>query len=322
MAYGDDWERELVERIQRWREARWWREYREMDMAPDDRLDEIGWDIFYCAVARGMREDDAARLAMDGNYWQRRRVRQDMLHRNALVLRRRYAELHPAGVASNVFDTQAPDQLKFWRSRLTSPEYVYFIQSGPDGPVKIGLSNKPERRINQLQTGNPDELVMRHVIPGSLEVEQRLHQRFEPARIRGEWFGREYLPVILAFAGGLADRMLHAYDGSGNPPILVGGDVRTEQEIDRIRRDIERLWLVGHDVEAIAEFTWLEPGEVEQQLEQMRQSPIWDVQTRGGVWWYRGRVVAHGPQPRGRRRAVKPPPRDDQTKGPATSESP
>ena len=200
-----------------------------------------------------------------------------------------------------VWETHAPEQLSFWESRLTSADYVYFIQSGSDGPVKIGRSIKPKRRLPQLQTGNPDELILRHVIPGDLAAEQRLHHHFEPARIRGEWFGREYLPIILAFAGGLADRMIHTYDGSGTPPEMSGGDVRTAAEIQRIRRDIECLWRAGHDIDAIAEYTRLEVDEVEQHLAEMRQSMIWDVQTPGGFYGRGSKVfpTGRGPVPDG-----------------------
>jgi len=207
-----------------------------------------------------------------------------------------------------VWETHAPEQLSFWESRLTSADYVYFIQSGSDGPVKIGRSIKPKRRLPQLQTGNPDELILRHVIPGDLAAEQRLHHRFEPARIRGEWFGREYLPIILAFAGGLADRMIHTYDGSGTPPEMSGGDVRTAAEIQRIRRDIECLWRAGHDIDAIAEYTRLEVDEVEQHLAEMRQSMIWDVQTPGGFYGRGSKVLPYGPRPRPRRPRRSPAP--------------
>jgi hypothetical protein len=140
MAYGDDWEREYWDRMHRWAYARWSRERSDEHLRPDERLDETGWDIFYCAVARGMDKYEAAKLAMDGNYWQRRRVAKDMWRRHMIALRARYAELHPGHADLGVFDTQAPQQVDFWKSRLTSPSFVYFIQSGPDGPVKIGLS--------------------------------------------------------------------------------------------------------------------------------------------------------------------------------------
>ena len=292
MAYGDAWEQETLERLRQWREMRYRREILEYRIHPNERLDEVGWDIFYCAT-RAMDETTAATLALDGTLRQRVRVRDDLFRRHRLDLDRRYAELHPGGVGFGVFDTTAPQQLEFWSKRLSDPTFIYFIQSGEDGPIKIGFSGSPDRRVPQLQTGNPRELLLRHVIPGDTAIERQLHSRFEPARIRGEWFGREYLPVIVAFAGGIADRMIHSYDGSGVPPRLVGGDVRTEAELARMRTDIERLWLDGHDVPAIADYTWLADEEVEDQLEQMRALGTYDVLRPGGFDVRGGRLVAY-----------------------------
>jgi hypothetical protein len=283
VAYGDAWERDTLERWHRWQEARWFREFVERDIEPDDRLDEVGWDVFYCATARGMDEFDAARLAMDGNYRQRLRVREDLFARHADMLERRYRELHPNRPGLTEFDTGADDQIEFWATNLPDTRFVYFIQDGENGPVKIGLSNEPDKRISKLQTGNPRELFLRHVIPGDRAVENQLHKRFEPARIRGEWFGREYLPVIVAFAGGLANRMLENYDGSRQAPRLIGGDVRSPTELDRIRADIERLVVAGHDHKTIAELTWLDEREIQTQVREMRKAGIYDLIPRVAV---------------------------------------
>jgi Meiotically up-regulated gene 113 len=155
-------------------------------------------------------------------------------------------ELDPSSTRHSLFDTQAPEQIEFWNENLPKSDFIYFIQSGVSGPVKIGLSKTPVQRVSKLQTGNPRDLILRHVIPGDRGVESELHDRFKPARIRGEWFGRAYLSVILTFAAGLADEMVQAYDGSGNVPRLTHGEVRTASEIERIRQDIERLRRDGH----------------------------------------------------------------------------
>ena len=99
--------------------------------------------------------------------------------------------------------------------------------------------------------------------------------------------------MIITFAGGPADRMLQSYDGSDVPPRLIGGEVRTNSELARIRGDIERLWLAGHDTQAIARFTWLEQEEVEAQLEEMRGLEIYDVRRKGGFDFRGGRLVAY-----------------------------
>jgi hypothetical protein len=139
MAYGDEWEGEMLDRLHRWGEMRWRRELHEQHLVPDERLDEVGWDIYYCA-SRAMDEKDAAALALDGNYRQRLRVRDDLFRRHRLVLEQRYAELHPSGLGFGRFDTTAPEQLKFWTQRLVNPAFIYFVQSGEDGAIKIGFS--------------------------------------------------------------------------------------------------------------------------------------------------------------------------------------
>jgi hypothetical protein len=279
MPYGDDIEREFTDRMHHWRYVRWHRELDEVTLPPDARLDDLGWEIFYCAVARGMDRDRAAEIAMNGNLRQRQRVAEDMWRRHAIALQRRMEELQPLGANVIAFDTCAPEQLAFWRSRLSSASFVYFIQDGEHGPVKIGLSQDPERRLPKLQTGNPRELLLRHVIPGDRTVEHGLHTRFAPARIRREWFGGpEYLPIILAFAAGLADRMVNSYDGSGIPAIVAGANVRTDAEVQRIRRDIERRWLNGfQSIYTLAEFLWLDEQEIEDHLIAMSKSAIWDI---------------------------------------------
>lgn len=296
MAYGDDWENDTLDRLHRWEQIRWRREIDEQNLNPDERLDEVGWDIYYCAT-RVMGEREAAALALDGPYVKRLKVRDDLLRRDRLALEARYRELRPEGAGLGVTKTQADDQLTFWNDRLARPTFVYFIQEGGDGPVKIGFSKRPERRPQKLQTGNPRELLLRHVLPGDRAIEDQLHRRFAPARIRGEWFGREYLPVIMAFAGGLADRMVQVYDGSGSPPRPSGGDVRAARELDRIRAEIERLWLAGHDVPAIAQLGRLTEDEVREQLREMRRSGIYDVQRAGGYDLHRGRLVARRARP-------------------------
>jgi hypothetical protein len=311
MTYGDAWEQETRYRVERWQDMREAREEREQLLLPDARLDEVGWDIYACAT-RSMSERQAAALALDDTYYERRRVRDDLLQRHGVELRRRYAELRPSATSLDVFDTRAPEQLDFWTGRLPNSTFIYFIQSGEHGPIKIGLSDKPTRRLRQLQTGNPDELLLRHVIPGDLGGEKKLHTRFEPARIRGEWFGKDYLPVIAAFAGGVADRMVQAYDGSGAPPRLIGGDVRSDTELGSLRTEIERMWLAGHEVTEIARYLWLDQEEVEQQLGEMSGTTIYDVRRPGGYDYREGRIVPIRSKPRRRRRRLKPTPEPTQ----------
>lgn len=67
--------------------------------------------------------------------------------------------------------------------------WLYAIQAGQEGPVKIGVTKgSPRDRLRTLQTGNHEQLrglAAWRAYPGD---EAALHERFAHARIRGEWF--------------------------------------------------------------------------------------------------------------------------------------
>jgi predicted GIY-YIG superfamily endonuclease len=78
---------------------------------------------------------------------------------------------------------------------------VYFIQSGPNGPVKIGKANDVDQRLRELQTGNPKELHIRVVLicassSNALHMEKVFHRRFKRFRMRGEWFSNKVLKML------------------------------------------------------------------------------------------------------------------------------
>src|SRR5512146_2055560 len=66
--------------------------------------------------------------------------------------------------------------------------YIYFIQAKDGGPVKIGWTYNPVRRLKDLQAASPYKLVVRKVVPGTQRLEHYLHQRYEAYRLEGEWF--------------------------------------------------------------------------------------------------------------------------------------
>lgn len=63
------------------------------------------------------------------------------------------------------------------------PSFVYFIGHRDDGPVKIGYAKNPLKRLRTMQTGNPRQLRIEHVIVGDRGVEQLLHEMWEPLAI-------------------------------------------------------------------------------------------------------------------------------------------
>ena len=85
-------------------------------------------------------------------------------------------------------------------SNPTLPGFVYFVQSGDGGPIKIGLSCPQGwlTRLSHMQTGNPAELRLLRTVRGDKSVEAKLHKQFKDSRIRGEWF--EPTPELLALA--------------------------------------------------------------------------------------------------------------------------
>jgi hypothetical protein len=78
---------------------------------------------------------------------------------------------------------------------------VYFARAGK-GPVKIGYAKSDtEKRVKDLQTGCPEDLVIIHVEEGSLSKESYFHKLFFQSKIRGEWF--HYEPEISIYLGHL-----------------------------------------------------------------------------------------------------------------------
>jgi len=71
-----------------------------------------------------------------------------------------------------------------------SGSQVYFVQRGhdPDGPIKIGSSKNPRKRIQQLQTSSAEPLVLLARCDGSGALEREYHKRFSSDRLNGEWF--------------------------------------------------------------------------------------------------------------------------------------
>lgn len=67
--------------------------------------------------------------------------------------------------------------------------FIYFIQHGAGGPVKIGRSTDPLGRLANLQTAAPEPLTLAGVLKEDTgQSEQNIHRFFREDRLRGEWF--------------------------------------------------------------------------------------------------------------------------------------
>jgi len=69
-------------------------------------------------------------------------------------------------------------------------KFIYLIRSQESGSYKIGISNKPLRRLKEIQTANPEEVIIIETFPSNYptQVETALHNMYAPNKKRGEWF--------------------------------------------------------------------------------------------------------------------------------------
>ncbi|MBV8819866.1 MAG: GIY-YIG nuclease family protein [Acidobacteriaceae bacterium] len=74
---------------------------------------------------------------------------------------------------------------------------VYFIEDTLTTDVKIGFcQKKPEKRMADLRTGNPNPLRLVGSVRGSKAQEKELHRRFSAYHRKGEWFTSAVLADI------------------------------------------------------------------------------------------------------------------------------
>lgn len=93
----------------------------------------------------------------------------------------------------------------WWKTLLvhgTGRGYVYAVQAVSGGPVKIGMTYAPLRRLAGLQDGSPARLVIRAVMLGWSVTERRIHDRWAGHRLNGEWFDEAAAPPLIAFVRG------------------------------------------------------------------------------------------------------------------------
>lgn len=77
-------------------------------------------------------------------------------------------------------------------------EKVYFLQRGETGPIKIGISKNPKKRITAIQglCAEPVEVLLLLSVD-SRQKEREIHEKFKHLRLKGEWF--EPAPDLLGW---------------------------------------------------------------------------------------------------------------------------
>lgn len=74
---------------------------------------------------------------------------------------------------------------------------IYFIQSGTNGPIKVGKAGNIQRRLKSLQTAHPENLVILKTIPGDSEKEAIIKRDLKKFNVQGEWF--QSVPEVLEY---------------------------------------------------------------------------------------------------------------------------
>lgn len=70
-----------------------------------------------------------------------------------------------------------------------APSYVYFIKPvGREGPVKIGCSILPTRRLEEFSVWSPFPLEIVLTVSGDLALERNLHECLAGSHSHNEWF--------------------------------------------------------------------------------------------------------------------------------------
>jgi len=71
---------------------------------------------------------------------------------------------------------------------------IYVLEEGINGPIKIGTSTNPPKRMKSLQSGNPKKLNIIMLFEGGRSLENKIHKDLSNDRNRnrkdGEWFER------------------------------------------------------------------------------------------------------------------------------------
>lgn len=113
-------------------------------------------------------------------------------------------DVQPEASKSN--DLPAPRKTNLPRGPATA-DWLYFIECGEGGPVKIGIAGCVPSRLACLQSSNPHPLACLVAVERKVAkyLEADLHRRFADHRIHGEWFKRapEIDALIESFRSGV-----------------------------------------------------------------------------------------------------------------------
>lgn len=151
----------------------------------------------------------------------------------------------PSPTEKFLADQEEASRLEFEGRPLEDPSKgrmtnLYFIQAESGGPIKIGVANYPNVRLGQLQTGNPERLVIRRQVRVNEHAERRFHALFAEHRVQGEWF--RAVPEIAAICDAVPDaEPAQALKNSPKPVCPVPDERLRRGSQDFTHEDFERL---------------------------------------------------------------------------------
>jgi hypothetical protein len=94
-----------------------------------------------------------------------------------------------------------------------SPEkvesFIYIVQAGDDGPIKVGWTTDVKARLSWLSTDCWMPIRLLVAFPGSRRLEHKLHTQLKDYRVAGEWF--RPVKELLDFANDLKSEQLVAH---------------------------------------------------------------------------------------------------------------
>jgi hypothetical protein len=136
-----------------------------------------------------------------------------------------------------------------------SNRWVYLIGSALTRPVKIGVANNVQSRLDELRTGSPVPLHLIWKTPGDNDLEYSLHEYFAPYRIHGEWFDfeDENSAALVATAAVLMGRLSHPRKVTEQARLRVVHHILRTDESTVIGHLLDVASSTGRDVATKAE---------------------------------------------------------------------
>ena len=131
-----------------------------------------------------------------------------MLNNQAIINKLALKDLHLTGPAKSVHGAKSA---RFNLKLRGFCMFIYIIKSlADDGPIKIGKSNDPQKRLSTLQCAHPKklELIKKYHFKSSSytnKIEKKLHRMLKKYHVGGEWFSGDALKEAMFLCQGHKD---------------------------------------------------------------------------------------------------------------------